>query len=551
MDRDVRGQHAPDGGVVPRGLLRRGADLREGLRTTVGHEGQQKCDGDAQRLKQVIQHRSQARALALVLGEDPGGRLVDILIGAGDDLEHLDERLLGAEVIHIAGIRLAQRGRHGDELIIERIVLALGRERAAEVLDDHGDGAAQEVAEVVGEVGVDAGDEQLVGEIAVTAERELAQEVVTQRVHTVALGEHDGVDDVALRLRHLAAAEQQPAVAEDLLRQGHAHAHEHGRPDDGVEAHDLLADHVHVGGPVLVIIVVLVVQEAEGRAVVEQRIDPDIDDVAGVKIDRDAPREARARHAQIFQAGVDEVFDHLVDAAGRLEERAAEQQLAHGLGILRQAEEVRLLLGIVHLAAAVRALAVDELALGPEALARRAVHAGILALIDIALVVHLLEDALHGLDMIVVRRADEAVVGDVHQLPQRAHAAGAFDDVVHELLGRDAGSLGLLLDLLAVLVRAGQEHDVIAAHALVARDRIGRNRAVGVADVQFVRRVINWGRDIKLSFAHTAFSSVLVFTGVTGVVDGRIGGRLRLRRGCGRRGRRGAGRRRRLRRGVV
>ena len=54
-------------------------------------------------------------------------------------------------------------------------------------LDDHGDGAAQEVAEVVGEVGIDAGDEQLVGEVAVTAERELAQEVIAQRVHTCLL----------------------------------------------------------------------------------------------------------------------------------------------------------------------------------------------------------------------------------------------------------------------------------------------------------------------------------------------------------------------------
>ena len=216
VHRDVRGQHAPDGGIVPRGLLRRGADLREGFRAAVGHEGQQQRDGDAQRLEQVIQHRGQARALALVLGEDPGRRLVDILIGAGDDLEHLDERLLRAEIVHIAGIRPAQRGCHGDELVVERIVLALGRERAAEVLDDHGDGAAQEVAEVVGEVGIDAGDEQLVGEVAVTAKRELAQEVIAQRVHTVALGEQDGVDDVALRLRHLAAVDDEPAFGRGM-----------------------------------------------------------------------------------------------------------------------------------------------------------------------------------------------------------------------------------------------------------------------------------------------------------------------------------------------
>ena len=85
--------------------------------------------------------------------------------------------------------------------------------------------------------------------------------------------------------------------------------------------------------------------------------------------------------------------------------------------------------------------------------------------------------------MIVVRRADEAVVGDVHQLPQRAHAAGAFDDVVHELLGRDAGGLRLLFDLLAVLVRAGQEHDVKPAQPFITGHRIACNGCIGMADM--------------------------------------------------------------------
>ena len=51
---------------------------------------------------------------------------------------------------------------------------------------------------------------------------------------------------------------------------------------------------------------------------------------------------------------------------------------------------------VVDFAAAVGAFAVLELALGPEAFAGRAVHALIRTLVDIALVVHLLEDALDG-----------------------------------------------------------------------------------------------------------------------------------------------------------
>ena len=273
--------------------------------------------------------------------------------------------------------------------------------------------------------------------------------------------------------------------------------HEHRGPDNGVEADDLLADKVHIGGPVFVEIVVSVVLEAERGHVVEQRVDPDVDNVAGVKIDRHAPREAGTGDAEILQTGVDEVVDHFVDAGLRLEEIRLGQELAHAVCVLGEAEEIRLLLRVVHLAAAVGAFAVLELALGPEALAGGAVFALVGALIDVAVFIHLLEDLLNGGDVVIVGRADEAVVRDVHQLPQVEHALGAGDDVVDELLRRDAGGLRLFLDLLAVLVRAGQEHHIAALKALIARHRVGRHGAVAVADVQLRRGVVDRRRDIK------------------------------------------------------
>ena len=100
--------------------------------------------------------------------------------------------------------------------------------------------------------------------------------------------------------------------------------------------------------------------------------------------------------------------------------------------------------------------------------------------------------------MIVVGGADEAVVGDVHELPQVQHALGSSDDVVHELLGGDAGLAGLVLDLLAVLIGAGQEHHVTALEPLIAGHGVGGHGAVGVADVQLVRGVVDRGGDIKL-----------------------------------------------------
>ena len=63
-----------------------------------------------------------------------------------------------------------------------------GGQRAVKVLFNHGHRAADQVAQVVGQVDVDALDEALVGEVAVAAEGELPEQVVAQGVHAVALG---------------------------------------------------------------------------------------------------------------------------------------------------------------------------------------------------------------------------------------------------------------------------------------------------------------------------------------------------------------------------
>ena len=104
--------------------------------------------------------------------------------------------------------------------------------------------------------------------------------------------------------------------------------------------------------------------------------------------------------------------------------------------------------------------------------------------------------------MVVVGGADEAVVGDVHQLPQVLDPPGALHDAVHKLLGGDAGLLGLVLDLLAVLVGAGEEHHVAAGEPLVPGHGVGGHGAVGVADVQLVAGVVDGGGDIKLFIFH-------------------------------------------------
>ena len=228
--------------------------------------------------------------------------------------------------------------------------------------------------------------------------------------------------------------------------------------------------------------------------------------MAGVEVHGDAPAEAGAADAKILQTGLDKVIHHFVDAGAGLEEIRVLQKVLHAVCVLAQAEEVRLLLGVVDFAAAVGTLAVHQLALRPEALAGGAVLALVGALVDVALFVHLLEDLLHGLAVVVVGGADEAVVGNVHQLPQIPHALFAVHDLIHEGLGGHAGLLGLGFDLLAVLVGAGEEHDVEALQALIAGDGVGGHGAVAVADVELVGGVIDGGGDVELFLFHGCIS---------------------------------------------
>jgi hypothetical protein len=92
----------------------------------------------------------------------------------------------------------------------------------------------------------------------------------------------------------------------------------------------------------------------------------------------------------------------------------------------------------------------------------------------------------------VLGRADEAVVADVVALPQRAERRR---HPVAVLLLRDALLAGDPLDVLAVLVGAGQEEDVVAGEAAGPSERVGGDRGVGVPHVGQVVHVVDGGRD--------------------------------------------------------
>ncbi len=86
---------------------------------------------------------------------------------------------------------------------------------------------------------------------------------------------------------------------------------------------------------------------------------------------------------------------------------------------------------------------------------------------------------------------------------------------------------GGLDHLQAVLVGAGQEEHVLAVEPLEARQRIGRDRLIGVADMRHAVRIGDRGRDVEDVFARRAPARALLPRRALRR-DGRAGSGLRL-----------------------
>ena len=236
----------------------------------------------------------------------------------------------------------------------------------------------------------------------------------------------------------------------------------------------------------MLIVVAVRIVAAEGD-IVGKRIQPNVNNMARVKVYRNTPAERGAGNTQVLKSRLEEVVYHLVLAALRLNELGVLLDVLHqAVGVLAHAEEVCLLLSVYTRAAAVRAAAVLQLALGPEGLTRLAVFALVRTLVNIALIIKLFEDLLHFFLMHRVGGADEFVIGGVHQIPDGLNLTG---NLINVLLRRNAGCLGLLLNLLTMLVRTGLEVNIVTGHALVACDSVGQHDLVGVADVRLRRGV--------------------------------------------------------------
>ena len=107
---------------------------------------------------------------------------------------------------------------------------------------NHGYGAVQQVAQIVSQISIDASNQRIAGEVAIAAQIDFAQQEITDGVSTELVNQGQRVDNIALGLGHLVAVYNQPTMAINLLGQLQAHSVQHNGPNNGVEAHDFLAN---------------------------------------------------------------------------------------------------------------------------------------------------------------------------------------------------------------------------------------------------------------------------------------------------------------------
>ena len=333
----------------------------------------------------------------------------------------------------------------------------------------------------------------------VLAEGHLAQQEVAQRVGAEL--RHEGVrpHDVPGGLGHLLLVAQPPAVRPHRRREREARGEQEGRPVDGVEAEDVLADQVDAASrrvlPELPVEPVVPGAEAERRDVVGERVEPDVDDLPGPPGKRDPPLDLRPRDGEVGQPPAHE-GQHLGPARLRPDElRVLLVVLEERRRVLREAEEdVLLRLPQARRAVDRAPLLRVELLLRVEGLAAGAVPPLVLRGVEVAGLLDAGDDRLDPRPVPALGRADEVVVGDLELLPE---VVVAGDDPVGERDRRDPLPRRRLLDVLAVLVGPGQEARLLADQPVVPRRRVRDDGRVDVPDVGQVVDVVDRRRRVE------------------------------------------------------
>ena len=268
-------------------------------------------------------------------------------------------------------------------------------------------------------------------------------------------------------------------MAEDLAGNGDAGGEEHRRPDDGVETGDVLAHEVEVRRPPFVP-TGFVVAVTGGREIVDERVEPDIDDAPVVEGNRNAPVEAGSAHGEVEEARFEDI-PQFVAAGFRFDETGVVAvEVEQPVAVRRESEEVVALADPVRFVVMDGAASLREVFLLFEGFAGNAVPALVGAFVEIAGVADGDEEFLDRGAVALLGGADELVEGDVQLRPDAAEDflhPFAVVERVEPLLG------GLPAHIQRVLVGAHEEVGVVSGGAPEAGDHIGGDLLVGGSEV--------------------------------------------------------------------
>ena len=233
---------------------------------------------------------------------------------------------------------------------------------------------------------------------------------------------------------------------------------------------------------------------SHGGGIVHQCVQPHVDHVRGIARHRDAPLHAGAADGKVAQAGAHERH-HFVAASLRTDKFRMllimpQQFLFHR----RQLEEI---IFFAHRFGGTPALRTRRARPGivHVQLVVHAILPGIAAFVDESFFLQAAEHPLHAAGVALFGGADKIVVGDAHGIPQRAILAR---DPRGELLRRNPRRRRRTLDLLSMLVGAGEKQRVLAQHAVVARHRVAGDGGVRMPNVRRRVDVKNRRRDVEL-----------------------------------------------------
>ncbi len=513
----VRAERALGVGPGQRRHAQEGFDARGQRRQHRLEVDRQQAEGlDADRAD-VVQHGLGAG----LAGQLPGLLLVDVGVDAVGQRHDLAHRLGVLALL----VELLDAGAVAAQRIEQRAALDadVGRELAAEAPGQEAGSAAGDVDVLADQVGVDARDEVLGGEVDVLdAGVELGREVVAQPVGVHAqLEVAQRADAGAAALAHLLAADRDEAVHMDMARRLAAAEVQHRRPEQRVEVGDVLADEVHlldrrVGQIGVEVAAAAVEPGLQRREVAHRRVEPDIEVFARRVGDLDAEVRRVAADVPVGQrrsavgAGR-EPFADLVEHFGLQPPRGL-RPLLQELDAVRRAQAEEVVLAAAQLGCRARQRRVRVLQLGGR-VDRAAGLAGVAVLVARAAARALALDVAvgqeHALDRVVVlldgadldqagalqRAVDVArqrvVLGRVGRVPVVEAQMKALEvrappggDLGDELLRRLAGLLGGDHDRCAMRVVGADEMHLVALHAQVAHPDVGLDVLHDVADVQ-------------------------------------------------------------------